>query len=660
MVHDRGEASLRWATTFVLLLLLGACSKDSPSPVDPGGGGGGGGGTGGSVADSIRTVVLDSLDSRIAALPGVDPAADNQTMLAYIRTRPEFESSGILAGSVWARFGDGRVYVFVNNFFGTDVDSVVYPSASKAPRLDQSRAPILFDENLPEGSGARIMNSLGPHFDRNGANEANYSRARTDIQGWLQEAGYTNLQTDPTVDQLKGVAHDGVVYWTAHGAYGIARNNDTLYGVWTATDRTIMQDGRSTDTLYSADLNDGSMFYFSAAHDNGLLRPRSRTRYAITHKFVTKHMGFGRNCVVFVNACGSDDNEFRAAVLTKGAGLYLGWNNTLNATRGCRVGRFFYDRAVGANAEAPILSPPQKGFQTYDVWGFMYTVGLAESEIDRGNGPIYAQLNYSPRLANVTMLRPLIYYVATSDVETRILGWFGMNPGTGQATVTVGGNNVPIQTWQGVGTIVCDRVNDGGNVVVTVRGRKSKPAPLTRFSGTYQYNLNGAGSLRKTVTVNLEFLAYVRTNRVAVDAAPAWGAPPRVIYAIQATGGSYSASGEYRNDQGNLVESWSGGGLLALRPPGTTGSGVSVSGVIDMAAQNHQSQITVDVSAPYTRNSSTAQLTIQFNVGTLRTQMTNAFVIPGATYTGGSGGESATGTFSDFTATFAPTSSTPR
>lgn len=659
MVHDRGVASLRRATAFTLLLLLGACSKDSPSPVDPGGGGGGGGGTGGSVADSLRTVVLDSLDSRIAALPGVNPAADNQTMLAYIRTRSEFEASGILAGSVWARFKDGRVYVFVNNFFGTDADSVVYPSAPKATRRDPPRGPLLFDENLPEGSGARIMNSLGPHFDRTGPDEPHYSRARTDIQGWLQEAGYTNLQTDPTVDQLKGVAHDGVVYWTAHGAYGVARNNDTLFGVWTSTDRQVLG-GWSSDTLYTNDLNDGSMFYFSAAHDNGLLRPRSRTRYAITHKFVTKHMSFGRNCVVFVNACGSDDQEFRAAVLSKNAGLYLGWDNTINAKTACRIGRFFYDRALGANAEAPIMSPPQKGYQTYDAWGFMYTVGLAQTVIDRGNGPIYAQLNYNPMLANVTMLRPLIYYVAASEVETRVVGWFGVNPGAGQASVTLGGVDVPIQSWLGATTIVCDPVRDGGEVVVTVRGRKSKPAPLTKFRGTFQYTLTGRGSLQKRVTVGIDFLAYVRTNRVSVDEAPSWGVPTRLIYTIPSTSGSYTASGEYRDDQGNLVESWSGGGPLALRPAGSSGTGVSVTGVIDMTAQNHQSHIMVDVSAPYTRNNSTAQLTIQYNVGTLRTQMTSAFVIPGASYPGGSGTESATGSFTNFSPIFPPTSSTPR
>jgi len=637
------------------LLLVASCSKDSSNPTDPGGGGGGGGGggTGGSVSDSLRTVVFDSLEAYSTRLPGVSAAADNQAMLAYIRTRPEFEASGILADNVWARFRDGRLYVFVNNFSGDDVDSVVYPAALRATPRNPLQGPVLFDENLPEGSGARIMNSLGSHFNRSGTDEMNYARARTDIQGWLQQAGYTNLQTDPTIDQLKGVAHDGVVYWSSHGSYGIAHNNDTLFGVWTATDRGIL-----TDTVYAADLNDGSLIYFSAAHDAGLLRPTRRMRYAITHRFVTKHMSFGRNCVVFMNACGSDDNDFRAAVLGKNAGLYLGWDNTINAATACRIGRFFYDRALGANAERPVMSPPQKGYQTYDAWGFMYTVGLAETQIDRGNGIVHANLHYSPMLANVTLLRPLIYHVAPSETETRIVGWFGTNPGAGQATVSVGGTNVPIQTWQGATTLVCAPVNDGGQVVVTVRGRKSHPFPLTRFRGTFDYEFTSRGSLRQHVTVDIEFLADVRTNRIRVDETPSWELP-RTIYAIQATRGAYEASGEYRDQQGNLVETWSGDGILALRPQGSTGTGVSVSGVIDMTGLV-QSFVAVDVSAPYTRNGSTAQLRLQYDAGNLRTQMTNAFVIPGAQHTGGSGDERVTATFSNFTATFAPTASTPR
>jgi hypothetical protein len=195
--------------------------------------------------------------------------------------------------------------------------------------------------------------------------------------------------------------------------------------------------------------------------------------------------------------------------------------------------------------------------------------------------------------------------------------------------------------------------------VVTVRGRKSKPVPLTKFSGSFDYTLHSRGTLTKRVSVSFDFLADVRTNRIRVDEDPQWELP-RTIFPIQTTGASYEASGEYRDNQNNLVESWSGSGGLTLLPPGTSGYGVSVSGIINRTNFPVQSNISIGVAAQYTRNGSSATFGIEYNVGSLQTQMNDFFLIPGHTYTGGSGSESATGTFTNVTSTFAPTGSTVR
>jgi hypothetical protein len=253
-------------------------------------------------------------------------------------------------------------------------------------------------------------------------------------------------------------------------------------------------------------------------------------------------------------------------------------------------------------------------------------------------------------------LRPLVYSVNASASELRIVGWFGSSA-LGGASVTVGGRNVAIRSWVGATTLVCAPVDDGGDVVVTVRGRKSHAVPLTKFYGSFTYSLTGRGSLRKQVSLNLEFLADVRTNRIQVDSSPSWDVP-RVIFPIGTTSGTYQASGEYRDQQGNLVESWSGSGPLTL-DGGGSGGRASVGGFIDKTGFV-QSQISVTVTAPYVRNGSSANLSIEYGVGTLTTQMTDAFVIPGASYSGGSGSDRASSTFSNFTATFAPTANTPR
>jgi hypothetical protein len=204
---------------------------------------------------------------------------------------------------------------------------------------------------------------------------------------------------------------------------------------------------------------------------------------------------------------------------------------------------------------------------------------------------------------------------------------------------------------------VCDPIQIGGDVVVSVRGRKSHPVPLTKFRGTFDYTLRGRGSLTKRVSVTFEFLADVRTNRVSVDETPQWRLP-RPIFAINTTGGTFEASGEYRDSGGNLIATWAGSGSLPLLPPGSTSNGVTVSGLIDKTGT--QSSIDVDVSAPYTVNGTASTFWVEYGVGSLLTQMTDSFVIPGATYTGGGGTESATATFSDVTSTFAPTGNTVR
>jgi hypothetical protein len=545
------HASRILLSLFCVSISFLSCKKDDSNPINPPPPGGGG-----LSNEAERTVVFDSINARIDALPRVDPDVDNLTMFQYLSTHPAFEAAGILKRSVWARFRDGRIFVFVNNFSTTDIDTLglsstvqVYGNPSDLPRSGAS------GENLPTNNGARIMNSLGPHFDQFGINLMNYTQAKIDITSWLQQSGYTPVSTTPTIDQLKTVAHDGVFYWTAHGSYGIARTGDTLFGVWTSNERTEI-----SDTNLAADLNDGSIIYFSAPHDQGILGPINKSHYAITKNFVRKYMNFGPNSLVFINACLSDDADFRAEIFNKNAGMYLGWDNFTNAQRSVRVGRFFFDRSLGANVERPAISPPQKGYQLYDVYGFMYNVGLTQTTTNQG----IASLNSNPSLPSVTLLRPIIYSVHPSYDETRILGWFGEDPGQGAASVRIGSTTVPIKSngWVGATTISCDPVNIAGEVVVSVRGRKSHPALLTKFTGNLNYTLTGPGSLQKQIQVSIEFIADVRTYRLTgIDQPPAWWLP-REIYAINTTGGTYQASGEHRDNQGNLIEQWSGSGSL--------------------------------------------------------------------------------------------------
>jgi hypothetical protein len=483
------------------------------------------------------------------------------------------------------------------------------------------------------------MNGLGSAFDYNGVGMIGFTEAANNIRSWLTEAGYTPVSSTPTIEGLKQVSADGVFYYSAHGDTVPMLDGSYSLGLWTGTERTP-----TSDALYQADLDAGRLWYFTAPHTAGILSDRSETHYAITHEFVRTYMTFGRNSVVFINACKSGHAQFRDACIAKGADLYIGWSNYTEAHRAVRIAQFFFDRSLGANAERPILSPPQKGYQLYDVYGFMNSTGRDFTMHSRFGR---ADLLSYPIAPSVTMLRPLIYFVAPAANELRIGGWFGSDP-QGAATVTVGGVSVPISTWISESTILCNPVQHGGDVVVSVRGRKSKPVPLTKFTGTFNYLHRSRGSLTKRMNLTIEFLVDVRTNRIRVDEAAAWEVP-RSIFGLQVSGGTYEASGEYRDQQGNLIETWSGSGSV----PAT------VSGIIDRTG-TFQTFITVGATAPYSRNGTPETFTIPSTVNILWSQMDDTFEIPGFTYTSGSGTETMTGQFSAFTATFAPTSTTVR
>lgn len=56
--------------------------------------------TGGSISDEARKVALDTLDAFFDRLPGVDPAADRQTVLNFLKTRPECPPTAVMFGRV--------------------------------------------------------------------------------------------------------------------------------------------------------------------------------------------------------------------------------------------------------------------------------------------------------------------------------------------------------------------------------------------------------------------------------------------------------------------------------------------------------------------------------------------------------------------------------
>jgi hypothetical protein len=103
-------------------------------------------------------------------------------------------------------------------------------------------------------------------------------------------------------------------------------------------------------------------------------------RYAITARFVEKHMSFAENSFVFLNACSSaaDDGAMREACFKKGASIYAGWDAIGLADEMSRAGSFFFDRLLAANQYEP-ESPKQRPFDYRAIHRDMAKRGITKS-----------------------------------------------------------------------------------------------------------------------------------------------------------------------------------------------------------------------------------------------------------------------------------------
>jgi hypothetical protein len=222
--------------------------------------------SGGSISDEARLATLDTLSSVLSRLPGVDPVADRQAVLSYLKSRPEFEAAGISSKgeNVWGRFVDGRLFLYVNN---RQPSSAVSGSLAPLSRIENHTDGLSKTHDFfPASSSARILNSLGSAF---GA----AARSVDSIKRWCKLAGYTLPTPDvATIANLKKMKGDGIFYWATHGGYGErndAKSGDT-FALWTSDEVNA-----GNEVKYLADLNTHNVQYMYAANDSARGGPPS-------------------------------------------------------------------------------------------------------------------------------------------------------------------------------------------------------------------------------------------------------------------------------------------------------------------------------------------------------------------------------------------------
>ena len=401
------------AVTFCIALIMAVvlgCGSGSNSP---------GGGT--TITPAQRMASLKAVFDRISTLTGADIPARRAEMLAYLKSRPEFEASGNSGdGGLWARFTDGRLFVLIAN------EELPSRGTREVPMKGRS-APA----ELPVNPQAHVSVGFGP---------TDTNTAEASVQALLAGGGYNILSRTGSIDDLKRVADLGVMFHQAHGGLGEDRQGN---GVFTVTSSTIVTDAKEAQLL--DDWQNDRLAYCGVTDYSYLVYPQHNTYYGIRPQFVRDYMNFSKESMVFIAACGSASPasaDFRKAFQDKKAGAYFGWTRPVLRTDSNAAAKYLIDRLLGANTQSPVESPKQRPFDY-----FALKADLTKHNLDHSNGPngLSELMFFAGTQGESGVLAPTIKFM---DMEEHsgvltLTGKFG----TDQGEVKVNGTSVGIKSW---------------------------------------------------------------------------------------------------------------------------------------------------------------------------------------------------------------------
>lgn len=417
------------AAALGLPLWLAACGGggDDGSPGNgsngPGGGGGGGGGGGTPIDDAVRAAAIAGVEDHCRTLAqqgGLTPLAFVEAIAAKLRNEPAYVEVGVDAQTLcaWGVFADGRIHVIANNHTPQRIAS----ATSATPTRSKALAAAALSE-VPGAAKARVMQSFGPDFDG--------AQVVTDVVGWLQEKGWQaphGAEQQARLSTLRGLQGDGYFYINTHGGAFTPTlfpgSDQVMYAIQSSTLVSPAQEALE-ETI--ADMAARRLTYFTASNGDTIIDnvfgyiPDWDTRYGITANFVDTYWEFADDTVVIINACSSartNDSKWSAGFVfachKAGAGVYLGWDNTVTPVGAYRAARYFTDRMLGANSFQP-ESPTQRPFPWDAVMGDMQKKSL---HIDPGeDGAVFRALP-NPASTVKQLLAPSIRHLEVSEYRT--------------------------------------------------------------------------------------------------------------------------------------------------------------------------------------------------------------------------------------------------
>lgn len=530
------------------LLMLASCGGD---------GGGEAGSSGaepgttppGALTVQQRSVAADRMTDRFQQITGgVDtPTADMWEQLrAWVMEQPEFSDAGVGDQVLWARFRDGRYFLFTDNW-----RPLARPQLATAQSVLKKAAPwALLQQEIPGSDQALMLSDSDQVFADSRPLMDRMSQA-------LFESGWSvTMRPALNIDMLRSSRTLGFLFLTAHAGI-IGPTGEKQFAM--ITDDLATSDN---DETFKADLDDGTLIYhrdrkfLETVFNRGL-------RYAITEKFVSRYLRFSPEALVILAACHSGSAEaaaFRNAIQQGGGGTatVVGWDGNTNA-QAYEMVDLLVDRLTGMNVVRPV-TPANRPFNFAAVWKYLGDKGLLQTPSPDGTvtTPV---LSFGD---GFSILRPVLQALENTGVDKLLLhGEFGNEP----ATVKVGSTTFPATNVGGGNTLMVDLTPDAeGDVVVTTRNRRSNRRVLGSWRGPLSYRQTIASGCPRapfsnTVDIQLHLRADARAVRFEVDG-PLHNNERHLMPASDTTA-TWKAEGSCTQGDGDTT-TYSGSGNLPL------------------------------------------------------------------------------------------------
>jgi hypothetical protein len=558
------------------------------------------------------------------ALPGVDLDQDDQAILAFMQTRPEFVDSGINDTTVWGEFSDGQVFAVVNGdlpfpadgslpFLSssaastgaaqltsasgrtTKLTSAIKPSGLSPQLAPGDFPPIPFpntDSALPKSSIVRTLSG----FDM-------VKPLGTLVGQLVKPFGYAPTNGPATLAVLRTIGQtEGVVVLTTHGGF-----IKKAPGYWVTSSDPLDPQRSKTDPDMKPDPQTHAqpkIAYMHVVVGVGKKGKIWRNRYAIGQAFINEYwQGFDPSSLVFINACQSlVDADFQQAVLNSGVGLLAGWTGKVNGLVSVGAGLLMFDRFLGADSFCPedgaptctigAAQPPvyaQRAFDYQSVaWDLMHHSITIPSPGEDCDGLTTCPLSVPGRLLQFVenldhtfwQLAPEIDSVITEEQKSgpstlQLIGWFG--PAAGR--ISVSGQTLSCD-WDFVSPS-CSIPNSGpgasGQVRAVVNGHPSAVHALTQWQGDFNLTISGPDSVMASEVLHADFRNDIQSTRTFIHLPP--GEPNEFTGSeiVLSSMGAAQCSGSTGSNQTSAQIVFSGGGTGAVDGLSTVHSSSSMS-----------------------------------------------------------------------------------